>query len=58
MKSSAVSGQSLVPHCFWQIPWQKESQIRSHEQKREAVFRHSLPPQEQMVILMGHKLSL
>lgn len=37
----------------WLIPWQKKSQMRSHEQKREAVPKHSLPPQEQMLCYMG-----
>ena len=37
----------------WRIPWQKQSKTRLHEQKREAVPKHSLPPQEQILSYVG-----
>lgn len=37
----------------WLIPWQKKSQMRLHEQNREAVPKHSLPPQEQILSYTG-----
>ena len=32
---------------------QKKSLMKSHKQKREAVPKHSLPPQEQILSYMG-----
>ena len=37
----------------WLILRQKQSKARPHEQKREAVQKHSLPPQEQILSYMG-----
>lgn len=33
----------------WPKLWQMISRMKSHEQKREAVPKHSLPPQEQIL---------
>lgn len=53
--ASTIVTSAWWTNCLrvWQIPWQKKFQTRFHEQKREAVPKHSLPPQEQILSYMG-----